>query len=448
MVMNTDIIRKDWAGRVVDERFPLLEWLGGSGQAGVFRTELQGPQPQTAVIRLVSADSESADSLLDVWASAAKLSHPHLMRIFGSGRVRFDDIDMLYVVTEYAEESLAQIIPERPLTAGETREMLVPVLDALTHLHADGLVYGRLKPSNIMVVADQLKLPIDHVYRAGSTRTPENLKIYDAPEVPNGVMSPAADSWSLGITLVEALTQHPPLWDRSTNRDPLVTAEVPQPFAEIARACLRYDSANRSAIRDLKSYLDPAAPRPELARKPDVAVSVPEPALRDREPQRFNSRVVTLVGAMVVLLALLVFFLVRSNRSQPSPPVTQSLAPAPRPVPAPLPAGPAPVIKAGSQKGEAVHRVMPDVQASATRTIHGKFDVKVRIDVDSLGAVSNAVFDSHASSRYFANKSLEAAQKWTFTPPQIDGKTVPSQWMLTFTFRKNGTEVKPVQIAP
>ena len=70
-------------------------------------------------------------------------------------------VRLLYVVMEYAEENLSEILPQRPLSSAEARDMLPPVLDALAYLHGKGFVQGRLKPSNIMAVADQVKLSSD-----------------------------------------------------------------------------------------------------------------------------------------------------------------------------------------------------------------------------------------------------------------------------------------------
>src|SRR5947207_12334303 len=207
LVMNTVVTRSDWVGRLIDGRFPLLEWLGNSEQAGVFRTELKGPQPQRAVIRLMPANAENAEKCLRDWASAAKLSHPHLMRIFESGRTPVGGVELLYVVAEYADESLAQVLPERPLSADETREMLIPLVDALSYLHGQGMVHGHIKPSNVLVAGDRLKLPVENVQAAGRGAKPSaQLSIYDAPEIASGELSPAADLWSLGIILVESLT--------------------------------------------------------------------------------------------------------------------------------------------------------------------------------------------------------------------------------------------------
>src|SRR5713226_9453226 len=156
--MNTAATRDDWVGRVIDGRFTLLQWLGGSAWGDVFLTELPGHPAQKAAIKLIPADATDAEAYIASWAATTNLSHPHLMRLFHTGRCQINTAPLLYAVMEYAEEDLSQIIPVRPLTPDEAREMLQPVLDALSYLHEKGFVHGHLKPSNIMVVDDQLKL--------------------------------------------------------------------------------------------------------------------------------------------------------------------------------------------------------------------------------------------------------------------------------------------------
>src|SRR6266566_464270 len=151
-------VGKTWEGRNIDGKFPLRRWLGGSEHSAVFLTELPGQATQKAAIKLIAADGAEADRQLSRWRAAARLSHPNLIRIFDAGRCRLDGMPLLYLVMEYAEEDLSQIVPQRPLVFGEANDMLPPLLDALSYLHSKGFVHGRIKPSNVLAVGDQLKL--------------------------------------------------------------------------------------------------------------------------------------------------------------------------------------------------------------------------------------------------------------------------------------------------
>ncbi len=117
--MSTPIeLWKNWEGRVVDGKFTLRRWLGGSDHSAVFLTERGGRQAQKAAIKLISAGNPDADAQLSGWGDAAKLSHPHLIRLFESGRGQIDDTRLLYVVMEYAEENLAEILPAAAAFSG------------------------------------------------------------------------------------------------------------------------------------------------------------------------------------------------------------------------------------------------------------------------------------------------------------------------------------------
>ena len=129
---------KQWEGRVVNEEFPLLRYLGGSERTAVFLSKRADGESQEVAIKLVVANAENPELQLSWWELAAKLSHPHLLRLFRLGRCQLDGTDLLYVVTEYAEESLAQILPYRALTPAEAQDMLRNVVDALSYIHGKG----------------------------------------------------------------------------------------------------------------------------------------------------------------------------------------------------------------------------------------------------------------------------------------------------------------------
>jgi TonB family protein len=264
---------KQWEGQVVDARFPLHRYLGGSEHSAVFLTE-RGAPPQKAAIKFVQVEGPDAELQLFRWKHAASLTHPHLLRTFDSGRCRLGDFDLLYVVMEYAEENLSQFLPQRPLTPAEARDVLTPALQALGFLHAEGLVHGHVRPSNILALDDQLKLSSEGIsstadhseqsFAADPLPVSAGMSLrtsspYDAPEVAKGIISPAGDIWSLGFTLVESLTQRLPVTTGPANQDPLVPDTLPAVFLDIARHCLHRDPQRRWTVLEISARLNPGS---------------------------------------------------------------------------------------------------------------------------------------------------------------------------------------------
>ena len=124
----------------------------------------------------------------------------------------------------------------------------------------------------------------------------------------------------------------------------------------------------------------------------------------------------------------------------PLPP-TASPAPA---KPAALPSPPVAVLA----RGEVLSRVLPDVLRSARDTITGTVRVRVRVDVDPSGNVTDAQFDWPGPSRYFARLSMAAAREWKFRPPNVNAKSAPSEWTIRFDYTNSATTATAVVLHP
>jgi TonB family protein len=264
---------KECEGQVVDGEFPLVQHLGGSDHSVVFLTQRGKNKAEKAAIKFIQADPANAELQLSRWKQASQISHPNLIKQFETGRCHLAGMDLLYVVMEYAQENLAQFLPERALSPAETRDMLEPFIETLTHLHGKGFVHGRIKPGNILAIDDQLKLSSDSLSRIGEAQSAaEKPDVYTAPETVRGSASPADDVWSLGVTLVETLTQHAPA--RAEHQDPQVADSVPQPFLDIARHSLRCDPQSRWTVAEISTRLNP----PAIPPTPNVsAPAIPDP---------------------------------------------------------------------------------------------------------------------------------------------------------------------------
>ena len=579
---------KQYEGQVINNAFPLQRYLGGSGESAVFLTQLAGPQSSKAVIKLVP-ESVSTDLQLSLWRRASKLTHPNLLQLYQGGRCRLADMDLLYVVMEYAEEDLSQILPQRALTSAEARDMLGPVLDALSDLHAQGLVHSRLKPSNIMATSDQVKLSTDRLFPAGEYRkSTAKRTAYDAPETETDTLTDASDVWSLGVLLIEVLTQRAP---DSQARAPIQFAaeSLAQPFRDIARHALEPDPRLRWTIADIEGSLNPRAaaaahgaspvsirpsavpampaeklqaPRPapivpppapaipSIGRGPlTSAVPAPMPAhlvpplntppaakalgkapsafplppipavsAQRNAPRRAPGQPIVLpsyvipiavglvvVGSIIALPKILgwradtssastsaktravappsddqptdsgVSRKAKPNAASPgrdssrpaaakSSPKEVSHGPAASPSPTALrtetkPSTAAPKSSTASStsgadsraktaKGEVLDQILPDVSQKALSTISGKVRVTVLAHVDASGNVSSADFENPGPSQYFADLALKAMHRWEFNSPEVNGHSVPSEWLVRFEFAPSGVEAFPQQITP
>jgi len=442
----------DWKtreGQVVGGKFPLRQWLGGSEHSAVFLTERPGQPSANAAIKLIAADGAVADRQLSRWRIAAQLSHPHLMRIYDAGRCRVDGTPLLYVVMEYAEEDLSQILPQRPLAPSEVTDLLPPVLDALSYLHGQGFVHGRIKPSNVLAIGDQLKLSADQAVPATESNSERRRRdVYDAPETAAGIVAPAGDVWSVGMTLVAALTQNVSLAEEQSPNDPDLPGTVPEPFRGIARECLHLDPKRRCSMVEIQARLQPAG-----RSVPATPQALPPP----RGSSVKGGTIAAALLMMAVLVGLVAFFS-RSGFSGGKsgttlPPATEQAAPqntpqttaVPKPNPAREPA-PNPNPSLLSRKADVVRQVIPDVSQNSRNTIRGTIKVTVRVETDPSGKVTAAKLNNAGPSRYFGRLALNAAQRWEFSPPQVNGQAAASTWLLQFRFKRSGTQAWAEQV--
>jgi TonB family protein len=393
-------------GQTIDGVFPLVRYLGGGADSAVFLTEYGETNPRRAAIKLIAVKEVEAGRRLSAWEAASTLSHPNLIQILAGGECRLEEGNYVYVVTECADEDLAQVLNDRTLTPEEAHEMLGPVVDALGYLHGKGFVHGRLTPSNIMAVGEQVKISSDTIHHGGA---------------------PADDARSLGVVLREALAP------RTPGQDP---AKLPTPFAEIVRHCLDPDPQRRWSMAEISARLgrresQATAPPPAVAKKPSRG---PIAAL--------------LAAALIVALGA---WLMRAPRTEsaaaPSPTVApvrpvEPLQPIEKvqPVEKPKAVNPAPETPA---RGGILSRVLPDIPQKARNTINGKVIVNVKVSVDPSGSVQTATLEPPRSSRYLSELTAAAARRWKFEPGNA-----PEEWLLRFELFRDRTTVSPSRVAP
>ena len=494
-------VRRYLQGQVVDERFPLIQYLGATEHSCVFLTEYADAENNRAAIKLIPAPPRSTEPMLTRWRLASRFAHPHLLRLYDAGRCTIDGAPMLYVVMEFAEENLGETLIRRPLSPAETHEMLCPVLDALGYIHGKGFVHGHVQPSNIMAIGDKLKLSSDRIARIGELPDRRNGNArYCAPEYDTASLSQATDVWSLGMTIVECLTER---WADADRAAIALPADLPAPFSELARHCLNKSPRRRWDVPALKarlqvrsfalkqeaaiSALAPArAPerKPEAKAKPaPTPVLAPAPVVRPEASAKLRRPLALIAATGVALTTVAVGVALHKHSSHATaravaaePPAAQTdvarartsenaappaqAQPAPVALPLPsfngrtsavtdvveaasVPPAPTPVKPASeSTRGDVLHRAVPEVPLFASRTISGTVRVGVRVKVDPAGKVVAAELDPAGPSRYFARLSMEAAHEWKFAGAG------PSEWLIRFNYSNSATTATAVQRIP
>ncbi|KAM9816761.1 membrane-associated tyrosine- and threonine-specific cdc2-inhibitory kinase [Neosynchiropus ocellatus] len=140
--------------------------------------------------------------------------HPHILHFEAS----WEERGRLYIQTELCSTSLLNLAENQPPGSDEPAawSYMCDLLSALDHLHSNGYVHLDLKPANVLVTeSGRLKLgdfglllELDHkrpdlLQTKVKEEAQEGDGRYMAPELLRGEFGPAADVFSLGVSILE-----------------------------------------------------------------------------------------------------------------------------------------------------------------------------------------------------------------------------------------------------
>ena len=140
------------------------------------------------------------------------LSHPHIVRYIDS----FEENNVFYMVIEYINgKDVKTLFNSKPAPGSLVKNYCGQLLDALEYLHNRNIIHRDIKPRNIMITGNSVKL-IDFggakmrftsLYQKGSILyTPG----YGAPEQQAGEASFQSDIFGVGATMYFLLTGRDP----------------------------------------------------------------------------------------------------------------------------------------------------------------------------------------------------------------------------------------------
>ena len=193
-------------------RYRVVRPLGSGGMASVVLAEDERLGRLVAVKRLHTSSPEDALARFRREARlGASLNHPNVVSIYDSTT----DEDSLLIVMEYVEgESLKDQLRKGPLPAERVAAVIGQIGSALDYAHAAGVIHRDVKPSNVLIAADDTAkladLGIATATDVTSITTANDIigtLSYIAPErLESAPDDPSADVFSLAAVAFEALS--------------------------------------------------------------------------------------------------------------------------------------------------------------------------------------------------------------------------------------------------
>ncbi len=281
---------------IIAGRYRLDQPIGQGGSGMVWCAQDLRLKRQVAMKELLPPPGINADELRRLRDSVLREARA-AARLHHSGAVSVYDVveeeDRQFIVMELVEApNLSEVVTRTgPLPAPRVAAIGLDMLDVLEAAHQAGIVHRDVKPANVLVAPDRIRLSdfgIASLVDDPSITATGALKgtpSYMAPEQAMGhATSPATDLWALGATLYFAVEGQAP-FDRGQAlptltaiavEDPL-PAQHAGPLADLLRQLLVKDPAARPDYPELRRRLleiaHPAAP-PVTAAPPTLVQSV------------------------------------------------------------------------------------------------------------------------------------------------------------------------------
>lgn len=206
-------------GKMLDNRYELVEFIGNGGMALVYRAidHRTGHSVAVKILRPeFNQDAEFLGRFEREATTASRMSHHNIVNLLDVGQ----DGEYRYLVMEFVRgKTLKNVIQDRGALAPEVAgQIAIRILSALQHAHKNGIIHRDIKPQNILVHSDgHIKVADFGIARvAGSSTISRSDSVmgsvhYFSPEQARGEeVTFASDLYSVGVVLYEMLTGQPP----------------------------------------------------------------------------------------------------------------------------------------------------------------------------------------------------------------------------------------------
>ena len=429
-------------------KYELNKFLGG-GMSHVFmaRDTLIG---RTVAVKILTdsgaADPDAKARFIREAQLAGNVVHDNIIRVYDFG----EESGRLFMVMEFLEgQDLNDAIQRNQTGSMEARlSTAVQIARAMEHVHSLSIVHRDLKPHNVYItkagVAKLMDFGIAKTNQTSMTKTGFTVGTpsYMPPEQVLGKnVNFQSDIYSFGILLFELITGTKPLAGDTVERvfwqilndpidlTPLREAGAPEQVVELVQQCTAKDQAARpQSFTDVRQKLEGVfrsgqtrlqatgghlaaapAPRPEPAAAPPPG------------PANAAKKWVYLLGAaVVVVLGVLVFLLLRPKEKPAATPPVASVALSE--LPADMVLVKAGTFLFGKDKEQRETPAFYIDRGEVTNAAYSKFR-KQQLQDDY--PVTNITIDDARAFAKWAAKRLPTSLEWEKAARGTDGRLYP-----------------------
>ncbi|MEM7119302.1 MAG: serine/threonine-protein kinase, partial [Chloroflexota bacterium] len=214
---------QDTSKQYINGRYHLHEKLGQGGMGIVHRAtdRLTGEtvalkQVFLPVTQLFFASRPPSQTTRELrlalaheFQTLASMRHPNIISVLDYG---FDEAERPFFTMDYLENAQTILAAGNGRSAAEKINLLLQTLEALAYLHRRGILHRDIKPGNILVVDDNVRV-LDFGLSATKEQATESVGSwqYMAPEVlQGGAAREATDLYAVGVLAFQLFAgEHP-----------------------------------------------------------------------------------------------------------------------------------------------------------------------------------------------------------------------------------------------
>ncbi|KAK3829158.1 MAG: kinase-like domain-containing protein, partial [Benniella sp.] len=196
------------------DQFAVDDELGNGSFGAVFKARHKESGEVVAIKKMKKRFTSNNECRTLQEALEALRSGPNIVRLHHF----FLEKKELHMVFELMEGNLYQLIKDQngqKLEESRIRSMVFQVLRGLQHMHSKGIMHRDMKPENLLVSGDTVKIADFGLARELKSRPPYTTYVstrwYRAPEVvlKSSAYSCAVDLWAAGTIAAELITLKP-----------------------------------------------------------------------------------------------------------------------------------------------------------------------------------------------------------------------------------------------